>query len=242
LSEPLAYHLALAPGDRLSLPTPVGPRTLPVAGIFHDYASEHGRVLLDLDHFQRLWPSAPVRSVGLFAQSGVSAETLRARLEAGAGQLQPLAIRANAELLAMSLEIFERTFAITGVLRVLAVVIAFVGLLSSLLALSLERTRELAILRAIGMTPLEVARQLLAESAYQGLVAGLLALPIGVVLADVLIRVINRRAFGWTLPFELDGGLLAQTVLLALAAALLAAIYPCYRLTRVVPATDLRGE
>ena len=242
VSEPLAYHLDLVAGQSLEIPTPQGIRTLRIAGVFYDYASEHGRILMDLALFRQLWPAEPIRTAGVFAATGVTPQTLRARLEAGAGQIQPLAIRANRELHAMSLEIFERTFAITGVVRMLAVVIAFVGLLSSLLALSLERSRELAILRAIGMTPLEVARQLFAESAYQGLLAGILALPIGVVLAGVLIRVINRRAFGWTLPFELDPLLLAQTVLLALLAALLAALYPCYRLTRVEPATDLRGE
>lgn len=242
ISEPLAYHQGLAVGDTLMLPTPTGERPLPVLAIFHDYASEHGRILMDLAHFQTLWPDEPLQSLGIFAAPGTDLAALGDTLGNSLSGIQPLAIRANGEILDFSLEVFERTFAITSVLRSLAVLIAFVGLLSSLLALSLERTRELAILRAIGMTPLEVARQLFAESGYQGLLAGILSLPIGILLAGILVKIINRRAFGWTLPFELDPWLLLQTVLLAMLAAFLAALYPCYRLTRVQPATDLRFE
>lgn len=242
VSEPLAYHLNLEVGETLGIPSPEGAREFQVVGIFHDYASEHGRILMDLSRFQALWPDEGISSVGIYAEKNIDPDTLRSNLEKGPGSQQALAIRASGEILDLSLDIFEQTFAITGILRLLAVVIAFVGLMSSLLALSLERTRELAILRAIGMTPLELARQILSESAYQGLLAGLLSLPIGTVLAAVLIQVINRRAFGWTLPFQVDPLLLAQTLGLALLAAVLAAVYPCYRLIRVDPAGELRGE
>jgi putative ABC transport system permease protein len=128
------------------------------------------------------------------------------------------------------------------VLRLLAMVVAFVGVLSALMAQALERTREIGVLRALGLTPLQVWGLTAAQTGFMGLVAGLLALPVGGALALVLIDVINRRSFGWTLQLEIAPAILLQAVALAVGAALLAAVYPAWRMGAIAVPAAVREE
>ena len=151
-------------------------------------------------------------------------------------------MRSNRSLRQASLEIFDRTFTITSVLHLLTTAVAFIGVLSALMALQLERERELGVLRATGFTPRQVWGLVTAQTGLMGLLAGLLAVPVGLMLASVLVFVINRRSFGWTLELEIIPGLLVQAVLLAVLAALLAGMYPAFRMSRTSPALALREE
>ncbi|MDQ2693881.1 MAG: ABC transporter permease, partial [Pseudomonadota bacterium] len=242
ISEPLAYRRGLGAGDRLTLPTDRGAQDFVIAGVFYDYGSEHGRILIDRAAYDRYWNDPAVGTAALFAAPGADLAALRQALERRAGRRQPLLIRASRELREQSLVIFERTFTITRVLRWLAVGVAFIGMLSALLALQLERGRDYAVLRAVGMTPAELGRLVCLQTGLLGLIAGLLSVPVGLLLAWVLIHVIQRRAFGWTLPFQVAPEILAQAVLLAVLAALLAGLYPGWRLARAQPAAALREE
>ncbi len=151
-------------------------------------------------------------------------------------------IQSNSNLRQGSLEIFDRTFAITSALRLLAVVVAFIGVLSALMSLQLEKARELGVLRATGMTVRQLWSLTLIETGLMGGTAGLLAMPVGYILAWILIYVINVRSFGWTLQMQLEPAYFLQAFLVAVGAALLAGVYPSLRLGRMVVATAVREE
>ena len=242
ISEPLAYRRQIRTGDRLELLTPSGLKTFAIAGIFLDYGSEHGRILLHRSSYQRYWHDPAVESAAVFAAPGEPPALLRQRLQDRLGPLQALVIRANRDIQHFTLEIFDRTFTITNVLRLLAILVAVVGILSALLALQLERAREFAVLRATGMTTAEVGGLAALQTGFMGFAAGLLALPTGLLLAAALIFVINRRAFGWSLPFTVNPWLLLETLALAIIAALLAGLYPIWRMARAQPAAALRAD
>ena len=242
ISEPLAYRRQIRTGDRLELLTPSGLKTFAIAGIFLDYGSEHGRILLHRSSYQRYWQDPAVESAAVFAAPGEPPALLRQRLQDRLGPLQALVIRANRDIQRFTLEIFDRTFTITNVLRLLAILVAVVGILSALLALQLERAREFAVLRATGMTTAEVGGLAALQTGFMGFAAGLLALPTGLLLAAALIFVINRRAFGWSLPFTVNPWLLLETLALAIIAALLAGLYPIWRMARAQPAAALRAD
>lgn len=242
VSEPLAYRRGLRIGDGLGLPTDQGTRRFAVVGVFLDYGSEHGRILLHRSGYERYWREPTVGSMAAFVAPGENPATLRERLQDRLGPIQPLLIRSNRDLQVRTLEVFDRTFTITNVLRLLAILVAAVGVLSALLALQLERAREFAVLRATGMTAGELGGLVSWQTGFMGAAAGLLALPTGVLLAAMLIFVINRRAFGWTLPFQVDPLLLLETLALAVIAALLAGLYPIWRMARARPADALRME
>lgn len=242
IGEPLATRLRLGPGDELALATDHGPRRYPIAGVYTDYGSEHGRALIHPATAARDFaPGAPA-SAGVFLKPGVDPQAARAGLEARLAPLQAVELRPNHTIVERSLAIFDRTFTITAVLRVLALVVAAAGVLGTLLALALERGREFAVLRALGLLPGELLRLLAIECGLLGLAAGLLALPLGGLTGLILTDIVNRRAFGWSLPLTLPLDALVQTVLLAVIAALAAGLYPAWRLARTPPAAALREE
>jgi putative ABC transport system permease protein len=151
-------------------------------------------------------------------------------------------ISSNQEIRQVVMSVFDRTFIITDVLRFLAVLVAFVGVLSALIALQLERTREFGVLRAIGMTPWQIRGMIIGQTGLIGLIAGMMAIPLGLIMAEVLIEVINRRAFGWSMQQLLPANVLLQALMLAISAALLASVYPAFRASSISPAQALREE
>jgi putative ABC transport system permease protein len=131
---------------------------------------------------------------------------------------------------------------ITDVLYWLAIGVAFIGILSAMLALQLERARDLAVLRALGMTPGQLGRMITLQTSVIGLLSGISAIPLGLVMAYVLIEVINRRAFGWQIDMAIAPGILVSAVVFAVAAALLAGLYPAWRAAQSQPALAMREE
>jgi putative ABC transport system permease protein len=242
VSEPFAYRRGLAEGDHVELSGEVGTRAFPIVGIFRDYGSEQGTVMLTRALYDQLYDDDGVTSLGLFLKEGADSEVVVAELMSLVPEGRTVVARTNDTLRRASLEVFERTFRITGVLRLLAFIVAFVGVLSALASLQLERARELGLLRAAGLTPGQLWRLVITQTGLIGLASGLLAVPMGLVLSLVMVFVVNKRSFGWSLDFQIGPTVLAQAVGLAVAAALLAGIYPAWRMARTSPALALRGE
>ena len=242
VSEPFSFRRGVGVGDTLQLETDRGLREFAVRGVFYDYASDQGIVMMSRAVYNRYYEDRQISGLALDASAGLEVDALIERLRRRAEGGQEVIIRSNRALREHSLAVFDRTFTITVVLRLLAVVVAFMGVLSALMALQLERSHELAVLRANGMTTRQVGKYVTLQTGLMGGVAGLLSLPLGLALAYVLIYVINRRSFGWTLQFEVAPGILWQALALAVAAALLAGLYPAWKMTKTPPADALRGE
>jgi putative ABC transport system permease protein len=242
LSDSLAWRLHLRPGDRLSLTTASGPREFPIAAIYHEYGSGLGSAMMSIDVYRRLWHDDDITALGLYLVPGVMAAAEIPRLQAAAGGRQALLIRSNADIRSMSLAIFDRTFIITRVLYWLAAGIAAVGLVSALLAWELDRKRELSVLRALGLTPRGAATLVVAQTVFMGGAALLAAIPAGLIIAVVLTKVVDRRAFGWHIGMHLRGAQFLNALALTLAAALLAGLYPAWRAAVGGIAAEMREE
>jgi putative ABC transport system permease protein len=141
----------------------------------------------------------------------------------------------QATLKAESRRIFNRTFAITGALNTFTLGVAGVALLTSLLTLSNSRLPQLAPLWAIGLTRRRLAAIELLKTMSVALITGILALPLGLLVAWCLIAVVNVKAFGWRLPFHVFPLQLLELLLVAMAAALVAALIPVLKLARMQP-------
>jgi putative ABC transport system permease protein len=242
VSEPFAHRRGVSAGDSVTLPVARGSGRYAVGGVFTDYASDQGVVMMDRGAFDGAWDDEGITSLGLFLRDGADADAVAAELTARIPEGQTVMVRTNATLRDGSLEVFDRTFQVTAVLRIVAFAVAFVGVLSAFMALELERAREFGVLRANGLTPGQLWRLVTTQTGLMGLVAGILAVPMGLVLAWVMIYVVNRRSFGWTLRMEVHPDVLLQAVALALAGAVLAGLYPAWRMSRTSPAAALRGE
>ena len=242
VSEPFAFrHRLPAHGASVTLDTDHGAASFPVAGIYYDYTTEAGIVLMAREVYERHWDDRGRTSVAAYVAPGhdptAVAEAVRRALGGRA-----LRVVENGALRREALRVFDRTFAVTQALRVLAVVVAFIGVWSALLSLQVERTRELGTLVALGLLPSQLWGLTLLETGLVGLAAGLLSLPTGLALAAILVRVINVRSFGWTMTLELPPLVLAQALAISVLGALLAAVYPVRRLQRLSVAAALRQE
>lgn len=242
VSEPLAFRHGLQVGSELRIQTPQGPVSLPVMAIYRDYSNERGELLVGAEFCNRHLPVA-VTAVALEAASGRDIEAwaneLRQLLATAADQA--VQVRTQGELRRTSLEIFDRTFAITSAMRLLCLLVAFFGIYAAFASLQLERGREIGVLRCLGARPRRIAGLVLGQTALLGAAAGVLALPVGALLGQVLARIINRISFGWSLSaVEVPAAAMFEVLWLAIAAALLAGVQPALRFARMRPVEALR--
>lgn len=243
LSEPLAARLGIdSANGTFPLLTPEGWVPFPVAGIYADYASTRGTIRMDIDVYRAIWKDNALNGVALTLLPAADVDAVTADLRRQLIGFERVQVNPSGALRDDAIQIFDRTFAITTAMQLVTTLVAFIGVLSSLLALQLEKAREMGILRALGLTLAEMRRLTFWETGLLGASAGLLALPTGYTLAWILIFIINQRSFGWTLQMQVEPVPFAQAFLLAVSAALLAAVYPAWRLSRMQTAEALRGE
>lgn len=246
LSEVLARTLNLGRGDRLLLMTPTGERSFPITGVFYDYATDGGKVVMDRALYHRLWRDDTTTVFAVYVTAPRDADQVRRRITERMTELVGsngrLAVVSNAELRAEILAIFDRTFQVTYALEFIAVMIALLGIVNTLLTSVLERQREMATLRAIGASAQQVRRIVLWESFCLGLLGAWLGLVGGGLLSALLIKVINKQSFGWTIQMTIPTGLLVEAVGLALSVALVAGYLPARWAARQIVAEGLRYE
>lgn len=241
ISEPLALRHNLHVGDSFIMRTDRGDVAMPIIGVFYDYGTELGVVMQPIERYQRFFDDPHLSSLGVYLPANADSEAMVATIR-NQFPTTALLVRSNRTLRESSIAILDRTFAITNVLQLLATIVAFVGIFAALTAMQLERVREFGMLRAIGLDPRQLWQLVLSETGLMGLVAGLVALPVGTAMAWALIFVINRISFGWTLQFAFEPRIYLNAVLTAIVAALLAGIVPAWRIARIAPALALREE
>lgn len=230
LSEVLAEYLGVKQGDALSLMTPSGEQRFPIMGVFYDYATDGGKVVMHQSLYRRLWRDDDVTVFPVYLEPGADLNAVRRaiaeKLARESSAYAPPALIDNAELKREILDIFDRTFFLTYALEAIAVIIAVLGIVNTLLTSVLERQRELATLRAIGASDRQIRRLVLWEAGYLGVLGAALGLVGGVLLSLLLIKVINKQSFGWTIQPALPMGVLVEAVVLAIVAALIAGYIP----------------
>jgi putative ABC transport system permease protein len=242
VSGSYAYRHAAGRGDHLMLRTPSGDRRFSIAGVYRSYDTDLDAVLMSRETYFAIWDDPSIGSLAIYLRDdAVVDEVIRNMRRISEGR-QALLISSNRQLRERSMQIFDRTFVITGVLYWLALSVAAIGILGAMLALQLERARELAVYRALGMTPAELGRMVVLQTGFIGLLSGLAAIPLGLLMAWVLIEVINRRAFGWQLDTTISPATLLEAVVLAVAAATVAGLYPAWRAAQARPALAMREE
>jgi len=234
VSEQLSRRSRLAIGDHLALPTPLGDWPLAIVGIYADYGNPKGQVAVNVAALARHFPGAPQTRLNL-QLNRKDVPALIAALSDKFG-LDGRNLIDQATLKAESTRIFNRTFAVTAALNAFTLAVAGVALLTSLLTLANSRLPQLAPLWAIGMTRRQLAAVELTKTLSVALITALFALPLGLLVAWCLIAIVNVKAFGWRLPFQVFPLQLAKLLGVAMAASLLATLLPVVRLARMQPA------
>ena len=219
-----------------------GDKVFQIAAIYRSYEANAGSVLMSRNTYESHWNDPTIGAIGLYLSPDAKPDEVIEQLRKVSEGRQSLLINSNREIRDISLQIFDRTFIITDVLYWLAVGVAIIGILGAMLALELERGREFAVLRAIGMTPGQLGTMVTVQTGFMGLLSGLAAIPLGLLMAWVLIDVINRRSFGWQMDIEVSPDVLVTAVALSVIAALIAGIFPAYRAASSQPALAMREE
>ncbi len=244
-SEILAARRGLSAGDTVTLRTPAGRKEFTIAGVYYDYADSQGRLMMTRANFDRYWDDQRFHSMGVFLKDGVpdtAIQELIEKVRARHSGDSELAIYSNRALRQRALDIFDQTFAITHVLRLIAIVVAALGIVLSLTTLVMERAREIALYRSLGATPRQVIILFLGEGALLGLASSIAGIVCGVLLSMVLTWVVNKAFFGWTIDFRIPLNELIWTPFWVIPVAILAAFLPAWKAGKVQLSQALRTE
>ena len=215
VSESFSERFRIASGDFVEVPTPSGPRRLQVEGVFADYSNERGSILVDRRHFATWFGHEMLSSLILELDPGLDAPTRRAEILA---RHPGLTVYTNEHLRREILRVFRQTFSITYALEVIGVAVAVMGLGLTLASVLIERRDELTTLRAMGMDRGQLARSAAWEGALVAVSGVAAGLAVSVALGWLLIYVINKQSFGWTLQFDVPWILLVLLAGLIVAA------------------------
>jgi putative ABC transport system permease protein len=238
VTEAFATRNHVGKGDFLALDTPVGKRDFTVLAVYYDYSSDLGYIVMPRYWYQKFYPDNRISNLAVYLRPGVSAEQARLDVERRLLGKSRLNIRSNRELREEVLRIFDRTFAITYALHVIAIAVALLAVLNSLLALVLEARREFGILKYLGAEDRQIGKMVLVQAGLLGLFGNVSGLLVGFLLSFLLINVINKQSFGWTIRLETPWGFLTQSFLLVMATALVSGLLPA-RLASKTPAPEV---
>jgi putative ABC transport system permease protein len=240
VGEPLARKESLHVGDDLVIDGPDGPVPFPIAGIYYDYSGELGSAFMHMDTMTEHFGEGPVNNVALYLTPESDAERVvdeLKRLFDGT----PINFRSNRGLRERAMLVFDQTFAITRLLRYMSLLIAVCGVALTLIVLARERSAELALYRALGASRLQIFRIYLGKGLGMGVFGITLGTIAGIAFAFILIYVVNRAFFGWTIAVHWPVGLLVWQSAIVLMASAAASVYPALVASRT-PATVLRRE
>jgi putative ABC transport system permease protein len=238
VSEAFSNKYNVSPGDMLTLDTPVGLRTFPVAAVYYDYAVERGVIIMDQEAHAKYFGEVPPSGLAAYLRADADPEVVRREILQSLDEGHRAFIYTNRGLRAEVLRIFDSTFAITYALEVIAVIVAMLGVAATLFTLVVERQQELTMLRLVGALRSQVRRAVVIEAALIGAVSQTIGLAVGFALALILVYVINVQSFGWTIQFRIPVLFLAQISLAVIVATALAGFFPARRAARLVLTQD----
>jgi putative ABC transport system permease protein len=241
VSEPFANKHHVRAGDTLTLPLGQQSVTFRILDVFYDYGSEAGYILLARRTMLRYLPDSAASSLAVYLAPGADLDTVRKEVtQAAAGR--DVLILSNREIRHQAIRTFDQTFAITYALEAVAVIVAVLGIAGALISIVIDRRREFGVLRFLGAASSQIRRLILVEAGLIGILANIAGLALGYVLSLLLIYVINKQSFGWTIRFHWPVAVLVGALTVVYAATVLAGLYPARMAQRLNPIEVVHEE
>ena len=241
VSEPFSNKHDVHAGDTIALPLgPDGVR-FQVEGVYYDYSGEQGYLIGDRSNLLRYLPDRRLSSLSVYLREGSDAEEARAsivRTLSGSN----VQVTRNRDLRERALVVFDRTFAITYALEAIAVIVAILGMAGALIILVIDRRADLGVLRVLGASQSQVRRLVLAQAGMLGLISTATGCLLGGGLSLILIKVINKQSFGWTIQFHWPIAFLLAALAAIWAASFVAGVYPARMAAALNPVGVLHEE
>jgi len=241
VSEPFTYKHGKKAGDSVTLPLGASEASFRITDVFYDYGNERGAILMDRETMLRYLPDPLPSNIAIYVQRGVDPEVVKQEIFQAAADHRIL-IFSDRDLRREAMRIFDRTFAITYALEAIAILVAVMGVAGALMALVIDRRRELGLLRFLGASAFQIRKMILTEAGLLGLLANLAGFVVGYFLSLVLVFVINKQSFGWTIRFHWPVAVLVGALTVVYAATVLAGLYPARVAVQLNPLEVLHEE
>jgi putative ABC transport system permease protein len=241
VSEPFTYKHRVKAGDTITLSLGASRATFRIVDVYYDYGSERGSILMDRQTMLRYLPDPAPSNLAIYVAPNTTSDTVRKEIIEAAANYRVL-LFSNRDLRAEAIRIFDRTFAITYALEAVAIIVAVMGIAGALLALVIDRRREIGLLRFLGAATSQVRKQILVEAGLLGLLANFAGLAQGFALSLVLIFVINKQSFGWTIRFHWPVAVLLGAISVVYVATVLAGLYPAQVAVKLNPFEAVHEE
>lgn len=238
VSESFSIRFRMRVGDVIELSN----GRFPITGIYRDYSNDRGVVVMHRPLYVRAFRDEAINTIVVYLKPGVTMDAARRELERSFGPKHNAFVVTNAEIKSEVMRIFDQTFMITYALLGVAIVVAVLGIVNTLSALILERTRELALLRVGGLSLRETTTMIVLESSLLGVASTAAGLVMGYALSWILIYVINKQSFGWTIDFHTPTALIAASLVVTLLSSALAGLAPARLARRIDLASAIKGE
>jgi len=233
ISENLSRRRNLKVGSTFPMKTPTGEHTYTVGAIIIDYTSDQGAVIMDRKIFVKTFLTEQIDTFHVYLSDRSKLEETRAAITAKLGKQYDLYVISNAELRQEAKKLVGGAFSITYAMEVVAVALALLGIINTLLAAVLDRTREIGLLRAVGADRGHVMKLFTGEAFFIGLTGSLFGAITGGVVGLIVTKIVGVQATGWNFPFSYPWLTAVQMVVVGTISAILAGIYPARRAARL---------
>jgi len=241
VSEPFTYKHKVKTGDTITLALGEARTSFQIVDVYYDYASERGYILMDRDVLLKYLPDETPTNLAVFVAPDAKAAEVRKEIQQAAAGHRIL-IFSDRDLRTEAVRIFDQTFAITYALEAVAVIVAVMGIAGALMALVIDRRRELGLLRFLGASSGQIRKMILVEAGLLGLLANLAGFVLGYFLSLILVFVINKQSFGWTIRFHWPVGVLLGALSVVYAATVVSGLYPARVAVRLNPLEVIHEE
>jgi putative ABC transport system permease protein len=242
ITEAFAIRKHVHTGEFIHINAGKGDVAFRVRGIYYDYASDLGYIVIPRKTYAQLFQDNTCSNCAVYLKPSANSEQCRLSILRALGRQALLKIRTTRELRAEVLRVFDRTFAITYALHTIAVLVALLSVMNALFALALESKREFGILRYIGASQSQLRRIVLVEAGILAAVGNITGMCLGFVLSLLLIYVVNRQSFGWTVQLSLPFAFLGESAVLVFVTAIVSGLIPAQLAARTLAPSVVRDE
>jgi putative ABC transport system permease protein len=229
-------------GEKIELNTPSGLQSFKIIGVMAEFTNPEGVFYLNRATYKKLWKDDLISGFFVMAKPGVAPQEIRKALDNTLGKNLGLMAMLNSELITQARQLVDESFTYTKAIEWSALLVALFGLFNTLMVSVLERTRELGILRAVGMTKSQLSGMILSESLIQGSLGGLVAISIGVFVTYFWVIGTLSSLMGWVLKFSLPWDSLFRTLFFGVAVGALAGLIPAKRVANIEIRESLEHE
>jgi putative ABC transport system permease protein len=242
ISEPFAVRRSLKKGDSVVLDSPTGKQSFLVEDVFYDYASDLGYVIIPRDTYKSIYGDATISSVAIYLKEGADINAVRQNILKKLHSGNLMALSSTSELRKEAIRIFDRTFAITYALHTIAVTVAILSVMNALFALTIESRREFAILRYLGARKSQLAKIVYLQAGILGACGNLGGIGLGYILSLLLIHVINKQSFGWSVQYSVPLDFIVESSVLVIVTAVASGVIPAAIAAKTLAPAVVRDE